>query len=444
MGNLELFRNNWIVNPLRSSLVGLALLPMVGGAQTTREEVYADLNRCGGVYYAYPVTTAENTPAPKGYEPFYISHYGRHGSRYLISDKDYAVVIEAMEKAQKAGVLTELGKSALERLHAIWPEAEGMGGALSPVGVQQQRGIAQRMFQSFPQVFQGNAFVEARATTSIRVVLTMDAFCERLKEFNPALRTTRESNDRWQRYLNHHTDISNEFTGEKGPWREEYRKFEAEHTRPERMMKALFTDAEYVRKNVNPHDLMWGFYWVTVDMQDMVSDVSFLDLWEPDEIFDLWQAFNYRFYVCDGPYAGSNGLLLANAKPLVRNIVATADSVINLNAHGATLRFGHDGNLIPLAGQLQIDDCYNSTDRPEDFYKNFADWKIAPMAGNIQLVFYHKTPAKKKGKVVETSDDDILVKIMLNERERHLPIATDQWPFYHWKDVREHLLKQGK
>ena len=22
------------------------------------------------------------TPAPKGYDPFYLSHYGRHGSRY--------------------------------------------------------------------------------------------------------------------------------------------------------------------------------------------------------------------------------------------------------------------------------------------------------------------------------------------------------------------------
>ena len=35
-------------------------------AQTTREEVYADLDKAGGVYYAYPVTKADNTPPPAG------------------------------------------------------------------------------------------------------------------------------------------------------------------------------------------------------------------------------------------------------------------------------------------------------------------------------------------------------------------------------------------
>ena len=169
-----------------------------------------------------------------------------------------------------------------------------------------------------------------------------------------------------------------------------------------------------------------GFLWLAVDMQDMETDVSFFDLFEPKELFDLWQAFNYRFYVCDSNYAGNHGMMLRNAHPLLRNILESAEEAISKGGIAATLRFGHDGNLIPLAGVLQLKDCYNSVGNPYDFYKNFADFKIAPMAGNIQIVFFRN----------KKNDDDIIVKFMLNERETSIPITTDIAPFYHWNDVK--------
>ena len=43
----------------------------------------AQYERLGGVYYAYPVTKTELAEAPQGYEPFYISHYGRGGTSDL-------------------------------------------------------------------------------------------------------------------------------------------------------------------------------------------------------------------------------------------------------------------------------------------------------------------------------------------------------------------------
>ena len=49
------------------------------------------------------------------------------------------------------------------------------------------------------------------------------------------------------------------------------------------------------------------------------------------------------------------------------------------------------------------------------------------MASNIQLVFFRKE-----------GSDDILVKFMLQEEEKHIPVETDIWPFYHWKDVKEY------
>ena len=41
-----------------------------------------DRHQMGSNYYAYPTPTAKYTKAPAGYKPFYLSHYGRHGSRF--------------------------------------------------------------------------------------------------------------------------------------------------------------------------------------------------------------------------------------------------------------------------------------------------------------------------------------------------------------------------
>lgn len=84
-------------------------VPLYTHAQTTREEMTATPEKCGGVYYAYPVKESHITQTPKGYKPFYISHYGRHGSRYLISDNDYKRVIDLMYKAHRNNALTPLG-----------------------------------------------------------------------------------------------------------------------------------------------------------------------------------------------------------------------------------------------------------------------------------------------------------------------------------------------
>lgn len=411
------------------ALVAL-LLPVAAFAQTAKEEIFADLNKAGGVYYAYPVNTVEQTETPKGYEPFYISHYGRHGSRYLIADNDYLWVLQLMRVAKEAGALTPLGLDALDRVEQVWLEAEGRGGDLSPLGVKQHRGIAERMFRTFPEVFEGKVDISARSTIVMRCAMSMDAFCERLKELNPELNITREASNRYMCYMNYHSPESNEFNAPDGPWQEEYRKFEVSHTHGDRLVSTLFSDSLWVVRNVDPHKVMWGFYWLAVGMQDIETRVSFMDLFEPQELFDLYQSFNYRFYVGDSNYPGSHGMLLDNAKPLLRNVIESADAVIASGKTGATLRFGHDGNLIPFTGLLGLKDCYNSVENPAEFYKYFVSYKISPMAGNVQIIFFRN----------KKNHDDIIVKFMLNEREISIPqLETDMFPFYRWSSVRNYF-----
>ncbi|MDE6448290.1 MAG: histidine-type phosphatase, partial [Muribaculaceae bacterium] len=193
------------------------LLPLllIGGtalslpAQSTKEETLSDLNRTGGVYYAYPVTESHNTPAPKGYEPFYVSHYGRHGSRYLISDSDYRSVADKLHEADRAGALTPLGRDVMQRVDSVMVETSLRGGDLSPLGVRQHRDIAERMYRAYPQVFRDGTDISARSTLVVRCVLSMDAIRERLKDLNPKLDIPRESSQRYMGYLCHHSDESN-------------------------------------------------------------------------------------------------------------------------------------------------------------------------------------------------------------------------------------------
>ena len=400
-------------------------------AQTTFEEISADLNKAGGVYLAYPKVEAKQTPAPKGYKPFYVSHYGRHGSRYLLGDRDYLWIIQLMQKADSLNCLTPLGKDVLKRLTLVWQEVQGRAGDLTPLGVRQHQGIAERMTKNFPEVFRGKRSVSARSTVVYRCAMSMAAFGDRLKGLNPQLDISYEMSEKYMSYLNYHTDRSNAFThGEKGPWVEEYRKFEEQQVKPDRLVSKLFSNADFIRCEVNPNNLMWGLYWIAVDMQDIETPVSFYDIFTAREMFDLWQCVNYRFYIGNANPLASKGIVMANAKSLVENIIESADAAIKDRSIAATLRFGHDGNVIPLLALLQIENFDVAVAGPSEVYKYWCDFKATPMASNVQIVFFEN----KKG--------DVLVKFLHNEKEVHIPVKTDNWPYYHWNEVRDYYQKR--
>ena len=64
-------------------LVMTLLTAIVAWAQgsSALEQLKADPRKAYGMDYPYTFTTQQRTKAPKGYKPFYISHYSRHGSR---------------------------------------------------------------------------------------------------------------------------------------------------------------------------------------------------------------------------------------------------------------------------------------------------------------------------------------------------------------------------
>ena len=85
-------------------------------AQSFRKQISEHPELSANNYLAYPAPSGRLTPAPSGYLPVYLSHYGRHGSRYLIHEQQYLRPIEVLQQADSAGVLTNEGKECFEEI----------------------------------------------------------------------------------------------------------------------------------------------------------------------------------------------------------------------------------------------------------------------------------------------------------------------------------------
>ncbi len=400
------------------------------GQQTTRQELLADIGKTGGVYRLYPEPTVGQTPAPRGYEPCYISHYGRHGSRWLLHAAEYDSVAVAFARAERAGVLTPLGREVYGRVKRVCADAAGRAGDLTPLGALQHRGIAERMYAAYPAIFRPGTRVECRSSTVVRCVLSMAAFTQRLAELEPQLAITREASKRYMGYLNYTSPACRKFFDEPG-WNAGLAAFRERHMHPERLMEALFADADYVRREVDARQLMEGLYLFASDMPNTDSDVSFYDLFEPAELYEVWQCLNYNYYVRRGPSPLNRGMALRNARSLLRNILDSANAALQREEPSATLRFGHDGNLMSLLALMRIEGCCAVETDPERFADAWCDFRITPMAANLQLVFYRHPMWPR----------EVLVKFLHNEREVSIPLPGDMRPYYRWEDVAAYYEK---
>lgn len=412
-----------------------ALAPFCIYGRSARDLISEDPNRAGGVYYAYP-GPAENygKDVPPGYEAFYVSHYGRHGSRYLISDDDYRRVIDRLADASAAGALTVAGEKLRSQLDTVWSEARGRGGELTPLGTRQHKGIADRLATAYPTVVSDDASITAASTTVMRCAHSMFAFIEGLKEHNPSLDIPRESSERNMVFLNYHSPESGPYSSHKGPYYQELKRFKAEKTRPDRLIESIFSNRDYVDRWVDRNDFMWDLYWLAVDIQNMETDVDLLSLFTVDELYDLWQVANFNFFACNSSYAPAKGVHIANARNLVKNIIEQADKAVESGRPGATLRFGHDGNIIPLTALIELEDCYSDIERAGDLAREYADFTISPMASNLQLVFFRNT---------KDASADVLVRVYLNEHDRKMPVQQVLPGYYRWADLRNFLVSKA-
>ena len=404
-------------------------------AQSARDDFKNDTHLSASNYLAYPgPTQGKLTPAPDGKKPFYISHYGRHGSRYLINPSEYKRPMEILQAADKAGKLTPLGQDVLRRVKLMNEESEKRLGELTPLGAQQHKQIARRMFERFPEVFEGEANIDAKSTIVIRCILSMENALQQLLLMNPKLHITHDASEHDMWYMNY-TD--RELVSKRHNFETEsaYYSFMEKHRDYLRAMSALFNDQEYMEQNVDAWQLNNYLFKLASNLQssELHKKITLYDIFTDDEIYSNWLIINARWYMEYGACPLNGGTQPYTQRHLLRNIIEQADSCLRLKKPGATLRFGHETMVLPLTCLLELDNFgiqERNLERLES--KGWLNYKVFPMGANIHFVFYRK----------DFADKDILVKVLLNENEARLPLHSSIEPYYKWSEVREYYLNK--
>jgi hypothetical protein len=415
-------------------------------AQTSRQEIDAHPNLVMATHatYAGPLYSKAIADAPKGYEPFYISHYGRHGSRYEANAKYTKEVLDYFTYAEEKGLLTAKGKEAKAIAEKIYAAQNGRIGELTQVGAEQHKAIARRMFSRFKPVFQNGAIINSRSSTYTRCILSMAAFNESLKECKPLIETRMTASAADQNMIRPLGPDANPYnhnirSRSAHDWDSIMEAWLAKQDFSN-VTNALFTDVQPICDHfgVKKIYLITSIYKRFAFMQNLGwQDRSFIDgLFSADERHTIYKYENYRlFCYYSGTSLKDSNKYFATMDMLVNDIVKYADLAIEgKNSASADLRFGHDYYLLGLLAttnfnEIRMDHDYSDIDKLAEVWRCY---QYMTMASNMQFVFYR---SKKSS--------DVLVRILHNENDMTLPIESATAPFYKWEDVKNYLIARA-
>ena len=404
-------------------------------AQPVKDIIQQNPDYASCNYSVYPDSIPDNlTPAPAGKHPFYISHYGRHGSRYISNRTGYDTPYRMMLHAETVDELTPTGKQVLQEMKLIMDNTEERWGELTVLGGIQIRQIARRMMQRFPEVFEGDAHVQARSTIVPRCMLSMGYAMAEMAMQNPRLQIDMESTKRTQYYMNHQDRAlrKNYMTPEA---RKAYDDYRVPRTGNSRLMEMIFKNPDIVEELVD--ESFFNYYLMKMGLFQLnthLKENTFLmNLFQTDELYRMWQIDNALWYIQHGACKLNGGRQPYSQRYLLRQLIADADSCLSLDRPGAQLRFGHETVLLPLVCLTGINGYDLETDNLDELEaKGWWCTSVFPMGANVQFIFYRSGP----------KDQDVLLKVLLNEQEATLPIPTDQAPYYRWSDFRQYCIKK--
>lgn len=397
---------------------------------SVKDEIALTPEKSGGIYYAYPVTRDSMPELPKGYSPFLISHYGRHGSRWLIKEWQYSAVLRHLEKAREMGVITKTGIETYEKVLELAHKAKGKAGALSQIGEKQHREIAERLFSRFPSLFSPGTRLNALSSTEPRCILSMAAFCERLKELQPSLSIHRSADPGNMDFISFSTPAAKDFCSDSAYWQNGFRMFRDSVVKAARLTKAVLG---YEDNSPSGLYFMKNLHDIAVSTQNVDPTCHLLSLFTDDELFDLWQSLNYSMYVKHAYASISNGLGPSCAASLLSHFIVEADSAVDAHkkdplSSRVTLRFGHDSALIRLMALMHINGFATSESVPQNYCEAWQDFRAAPMAANIQLILF----ANESG--------HIIAMLRHNESPVGFPIQSfdTEGLLYDWDSLRNY------
>lgn len=400
-----------------------------------KDQISAEnLGKFAGSVYEYIAPTEPLTPAPKGFKPVYLTHFGRHGSRFLDNASNYDRPYNILKEADDAGALTDFGKDVLRRVGIIRAEADQRAGDLTPKGMQQHRDIARRMVENYPELFKDGKTIMARSTTSHRVLVSEYSALMQIIRMRPKIRIDYDSSNHDEPWM--YTE-DRAVSAHKRKINAAVQEFNQRHTHPERLMKALFKDPAYIT-DVQGRDQSGSLYSSLYDLasyaQGSDPGVDLNDVFTYDEWYDLFLINNMRWYSQGGYSPLTDNVVPYGHCVTLQNFIDFADEALAGNGVSVMLRFGHEVTLMSFFSLLDLNGSGYSTDDLESVADHWVAYDLAHMGGNVQWVFFRD----RKG--------DVIVKFLMNEEEATLPESVPfykdgkgrkQKPYYRWEDVRK-------
>lgn len=399
---------------------------------TLEEQLKENSTRFGVNIHSYEFFDLEDTPAPKGYRPFYISHYGRHGSRSNWGDKDYTRVISVLEVAEKEGVLTPTGEELLDKARQVLAAYNGMDGRLTDRGEREHTRLAERMYNRYPEIWQvKHPQVISIGSKVPRCLVSMAAFTNSLTRINQSICFNFDTGEKMQEQIDCTGSESNEFKAIVKYWRDSIDNVLAYDSVD--VMDKLFTTYPESLKGIGIKKFQSSVFYTCAIAQDFDIEMDVLDYmaYETAYYYQMDLVYEIALRMCN--VEGVGATRIGNAQIGVDEFIASADSAIA--TYGTTapivanLRFGHDFPLLCIVSQMGISGVGEPM-TPAEIESKWPGYLSICMASNLQLVFYRN------------NEGDVLVKALYNEREHQIcGVEPVSGPYYRWEDVKSRWQK---
>ena len=412
------------------TIVFFAALAMTVSAQSVNplEQLKADPRKAYGTDYPYSFEAVTLTKTPKDYTPFYISHYGRHGSRYYWNENLYRELDSTLTKAHGKQLLTPEGEKFYTKFMAAKNELQTGVSELTQLGWEQHQRIARTMYNNFPEVFEKGGNVLAISSLTGRCVLSMSGFCQELVQCNPKIEI-REQSSRFTLDGVVPTDRQNparrKFQKARPRFEDHRDQFHYDDNLWQKVLSRVFVSTDSLPGS--KHHIASNLMNLYTSLPSIGHDGMMAGIITDREIADRWESTNLGSYtwVFEPQY---------DMIPIVEDIIKKADAVINGTSDRiADLRFGHDTCLGPLTVLMGINGADKDPEDPYEVKNVYQNWETCK-ASNMQLIFY-------RGK---KASDEILVKCLMNGSEASLPVPTTTYPYYKWSDFRQFYLDRCK
>lgn len=397
-------------------------------AQSPDNLLKEDLTRAGVNTNSYEFNDYSYTPAPKGYKAFYISHYGRHGSRSNWGDKNYKNVINVLSQAKEQGILSASGDSLLAETRMVLEGYNGMDGRLTARGTREQKLLARRMFERDSDVFKkGSKKIRVETSTVPRCIISMAGFTNSLTSCQRDLQYSFDTGEKFFEYINN--DSGDRIRKAVMPRLDSL--MAATPVDTVSILPLLFTDSEAARKLIHSvSDFETDIWYTACIAEDFDVPTTPFRYLPYDVIRKYWDYHNRELYMrqCNSVEYGDERMV--RAMPLVRVVLKYADEAIENGSVSADLKFGHDYPLLSLASFIGIEGVGDRLTFNEVPDKWFGPALIC-MASNLQMIFYRN------------KSNNVLVKFLYNEKESKIRgIEPVSGPYYDWAAIRESLISK--